>query len=772
VYPRLLKAELAVSTIFVSIVAVLCATTSTLAAPNGDETADSRSHATQAPKRDGQAASPPAVRKPTASQPSTTPVAPPPPPNTLPKALYQRGKWQLKNGQLAPTRTAVRWRGFWIGQTAPASNVAVRMHLKASWRRNITLLFRGQLDAKKKRIKSGYALRIHGRQAWIARVKNGVARRIYAKGRTKRKGLRWTHYRNALDIMLVAAGEHVIVHVQTASGRTLGFFHQSNIREQSGYVGLLAHGRYDRRFSLLGLTARPLCQSPPTPADQGPYLSFAAPESKRATLQALSHVIALEQVPQNGSAQNGSAQNGSTQNGSTQNGSTQSGRAPWLFRANLDGLEQAICAGTTPTQLSSMLPWKYHDLAYLELRKKPLQRDEHGRAQLNLSYKNPQMVTAILKDFARRYPKIARLKRIGRSRQGRPIWALRILAHDDKKSRRRTRATVLFNGAHHGNEPLSVEIVLDIISTLLDSAKSPQVARWLKNYEFWCVPLINPDGLLAFMEVARNTGRKNGAGARHKGPHRTGRGVDLNRNYPFQWGVSGNVGSKPKRSHQHYRGPNAASEPETRAMMALARRQRFASSISFHTGTIALLSPYTIDKIKNTKPDVAWSIAEKLIEGLPDHPQKRPFKVRRKLYSVEGVDQDWLMHSFGTLAYLVEASRWSPLEPDKRLEVLKANRPIWKRLLDRYLDGPTLSGHVSDRRGRPVKGAVVRIRQIQLRAGERWTVRPRDGRFDRFLPGPGLYHVDVVAPGFRPTTRRVRVKSGKRHIWIKLRKKR
>ena len=49
------------------------------------------------------------------------------------------------------------------------------------------------------------------------------------------------------------------------------------------------------------------------------------------------------------------------------------------------------------------------------------------------------------------------------------------------------------------------------------------------------------------------------------------------------------------------------------------------------------------------------------------HPQhlddktQQPMKprVRRKLHSVEGTDQDWLRHTFGTLALLVEGAHWT-----------------------------------------------------------------------------------------------------------------
>ncbi len=48
------------------------------------------------------------------------------------------------------------------------------------------------------------------------------------------------------------------------------------------------------------------------------------------------------------------------------------------------------------------------------------------------------------------------------------------------------------------------------------------------------------------------------------------RGADLNRNYPFQWG---GIGSSGNQCDETYRGPSAASEPETQAVVNYIRSQ-------------------------------------------------------------------------------------------------------------------------------------------------------------------------------------------------------
>jgi protein MpaA len=124
----------------------------------------------------------------------------------------------------------------------------------------------------------------------------------------------------------------------------------------------------------------------------------------------------------------------------------------------------------------------------------------------------------------------------GSSRAGRPLAVTEL---GDPRSPRR----VLVVGCIHGNEAAGIAVA----QRLLAEAAAPDL-------DLWVVPDLNPDG------VAAHT-RGNG------------RGVDLNRNFPFRW--------RPL-SGTFYSGPAPASEPETRAVAALIRRIRPTVAIWFH----------------------------------------------------------------------------------------------------------------------------------------------------------------------------------------------
>jgi hypothetical protein len=337
---------------------------------------------------------------------------------------------------------------------------------------------------------------------------------------------------------------------------------------------------------------------------------------------------------------------------------------------------------------------------------------------------------------------------IGRSHYRRPILALLI---GRGVTVNHTRPSLLLTGAHHGNEPLSAAFVLDAIATLL--ANDKKLDRVLDEITVVTVPLVNPDGY----ETPGGRGRKNGRDNDNDGKPSALDGVDINRNYPFRWNTVREPWSSAKPLHHRYRGPSPASEPETRAVMRLANAERFAAAISYHTGAVRLLVPYTIPNVKSPEPNVGWSIAKLMQRAPVEHPEGY-INVESRLYPVDGVEQDWLLYNHGTIAFLLEGSS-KALVPGRSLpRLLAAVRSGWIVLTQRFLDGPTLSGRVLDPNGAPVE-AEVSLDEIRVHEGERWTSRCRDGHFDRFLPKPGRYHLRVHVDGQPEVVREIDVGS-------------
>jgi len=371
----------------------------------------------------------------------------------------------------------------------------------------------------------------------------------------------------------------------------------------------------------------------------------------------------------------------------------------------------------------------------------------------------PETIAAQLREYAAQFPDRAQLRELGTTHEGRPILGLAVatgLQADDP------RPVIILNGAHHGGELISVDVVLDAIDVLLQKKAEKlagRVARILESLVVICVPEVNPDGVQAVLKGLPRSDRKNARDNNDNDKVDAADGVDLNRNYPFRWGALREKGSSSNPKSVYYRGPSAASEPEVQALMALYDEERPVGSISYHTGTVALLAPYTIPGVKNPEPNEAWSVGEWLGSRMPHHPQDRDFTLKKNLYPVDGTDQDYFRHAFGTVALLIESARSTPSSSAEREAIVQVVRNSWLLLCERFLDGPSLSGTVSNAAGEPVV-AELRIVEQTLHEGEVWTSRARDGRFARYVPRKGRYTVRAIVEGQPPVEEVVEVDGG------------
>jgi protein MpaA len=136
----------------------------------------------------------------------------------------------------------------------------------------------------------------------------------------------------------------------------------------------------------------------------------------------------------------------------------------------------------------------------------------------------------------------------GTSVQGRPIRVA-------KRCGATPIVDVLVIGVIHGNETAG----LPVVASLARSA--PPAGQCL-----WLLASINPDGQRS--------------ATRHDA-----RGVDLNRNFPFDWMGGGSP------FDTYYPGPARASEPETRATLAMVRRIHPDVTIWYHQHLAMVIRP-------------------------------------------------------------------------------------------------------------------------------------------------------------------------------------
>lgn len=168
---------------------------------------------------------------------------------------------------------------------------------------------------------------------------------------------------------------------------------------------------------------------------------------------------------------------------------------------------------------------------------------------------------------------------IGTSLEGRPIRGVRI-----------TRAAagapgVLFNATQHAREWGATTATLYIADQLVAlEGSDPRITALLGRAWIDVVPVCNPDGYVyswTTNRLWRKNRRNNGDGTF---------GVDLNRNWAFQWG-GGGASAVP--NDETYRGPSAFSEPESAALRDYFIAQpSLAGHIDFHAYSQLVLSPW------------------------------------------------------------------------------------------------------------------------------------------------------------------------------------
>ena len=369
----------------------------------------------------------------------------------------------------------------------------------------------------------------------------------------------------------------------------------------------------------------------------------------------------------------------------------------------------------------------------------------------NRAAKDVDMIQALLDAYVpvcQKKIKNVRLETIGQTYLGYPIRAI-VLTNTETKA---PKPRVLFNGAHHGMELLSTDMAFDVLEQLCESNDESKRAMYddaLSKLELWIIPAVNLDGNDLYIHVSSHLGRKNGRDVfihdshapypKKPGPYNenaayyryhpndiaVGAGVDINRNYPLHWGATGEKSSSGRPRDYWYRGPAPASEPEIQSMMNLFHKEQFVSSISFHTVSTRILSPYSIDALKNPPhdEDQAWQLALRMAESAGRQASGKPYKVVKNLYSVDGTDQDWFRMVSGTYAYLIEGPLHNPTGK-KRTNALIKSRPAWETFLDASRSATIV--RVRDKEGNPLIAEVSYSDVPQLN-GEHWMTRCEDG---------------------------------------------
>lgn len=228
-------------------------------------------------------------------------------------------------------------------------------------------------------------------------------------------------------------------------------------------------------------------------------------------------------------------------------------------------------------------------------------------AQIDFTdWHTPAEINTELMNLAAAHPTIATTFSIGTSHLGNPIQCIKIsdnVGIDDPNE-----GDVVFVSLHHAREWLTPEMALYLAEHLLDaytSGADPELVTCINNLEIWIIPVLNPDGY-AYTNTADRYWRKNRRN-NGDGTH----GVDLNRNYAYQWGGGSGIEGSTVTADDTYQGPFPFSEPETTAFRNFVQNLDHPKALlTYHTFSELILRPWSYSSADPPGEEIVKYIAQ------------------------------------------------------------------------------------------------------------------------------------------------------------------
>ena len=241
---------------------------------------------------------------------------------------------------------------------------------------------------------------------------------------------------------------------------------------------------------------------------------------------------------------------------------------------------------------------------------------------------------AILDQMRAEFPALVSARTpIGTSGEGRPVWMVEL---GDNPGVDEGEPEVLFTAVHHAREPGGLVTVLYTLWDLLRRGDA-EAQYLLANRRLFVVPILNPDGY-----VYNQTTDPAGGGLWRKNRRANADGsvgVDLNRNYGFQWGRN-DTGSSPNGAGQTYRGPAPFSEPETAALRAFVDGRRIRLALNYHSYSDVLIYPWGYEADLYTPDSAAFVEVARAMTADNGYGYGTANQVIG--YTVNGSSDDWM----------------------------------------------------------------------------------------------------------------------------------
>ncbi|EPS41112.1 hypothetical protein H072_4949 [Dactylellina haptotyla CBS 200.50] len=243
-----------------------------------------------------------------------------------------------------------------------------------------------------------------------------------------------------------------------------------------------------------------------------------------------------------------------------------------------------------------------------------------------------------LVDVQAAIPGNSELIEVGKSFQNRPLNGIHIWGSGGKDS----KPAVLWHGTVHAREWISTMTVEYLTYGLITgyNSNNTQVHSILDNYDFYIIPVVNPDGFV-YTQTTNRLWRK----SRQTHPSSSCAGTDINRNWPFKWETPG--GSSTNPCDETFRGLSPGNTPENTALSkhAASLPNGIKLYIDWHSFSQLILLPYGYDCNRQVANyDKQISLAKGVASAVLKTSKKTytPGATCPDLYKAVGGSTDWM----------------------------------------------------------------------------------------------------------------------------------
>ncbi|XP_055598837.1 zinc carboxypeptidase-like [Uranotaenia lowii] len=258
---------------------------------------------------------------------------------------------------------------------------------------------------------------------------------------------------------------------------------------------------------------------------------------------------------------------------------------------------------------------------------RPLKRKREGFGWED--YHTLEEMYAWMDELVQQYPQYLRIETYGESFEKRQMKAIIL-------SKQPGNPGIFLESNIHAREWITSATTTWILNQLLTST-DPEVVQLATEYDWYILPVMNPDGLHYTKETNR-LWRKN-----RSRQTILCQGVDMNRNFPGHW-MEGGASVNP--CSDLFAGPSAGSEIETQNVMALLRKYKSQIDfyMSFHSYGQYMLLPYGHQDAEHSENYFDWmQIAEAAAQAaVRKHGTQYTFGTTADvLYVASGSSPDW-----------------------------------------------------------------------------------------------------------------------------------